>query len=332
MIDNPAAIGFFQEIEENLEILQTDCFQELSKKLRQCDTEHLESAITEIEFAADFHRKGFQIELEPTLPNGRKADFCASKDSLKVFFEVKNVFPQRSHEEEMIIDELEDRYSRLDTGFVIGFDLKKGFCRSQVSEVIKHVKRRLKDLGRTDGKLPQSFGYPENGEPIIEFSARKRLPAGERGYISGGVFGGGIRGDWNDLRRKISSGIGQLHPDHPGVLIVQSHGLSTVRFDVENALLGDLKVNLFGEARLFRKGDSVLFRDGNKRLSAVVYCEKRLEGSVYTRRKIVYHNLNPKTRLSPEVFKGENVVQFLPTELDNGEIRLKQIGAFEKGQ
>lgn len=327
VIDNPVAVRFFQEVEENLKTLQANCLQKFSKKLRQYTTRAFESVITEIEFAADFTRKGFQIELEPALPNGRTADFCASKGSLRIFFEVKNIFPQRSHEEKLIILELEDRYSRLDTPFVISFDLKKNFPRNKISDVIKFVERRLK---KHDGDaLPQSFCYPESGEPIIKFNVRKRLPTGEKGYIGGGVHGGGIKGDWSDLRNNISSGVSQLHPDHPGVLIVQTYGLSTMRYDIENALLGDLKINLFGELRPFRQGDSILFKDRNKRLSAVIYCEKRLQGSAYVRKKIVYHNFNPKAKLSPEIFKGENIIQFLPTKLDNGKIRLEQIGILD---
>jgi len=325
VIDSNAAINFFHEIEENLRILQTECVKEFSMKLQRWDTRHFESTITEIEFAADFTKKGFQIELEPPLPNGRKADFCAHKGSLKIFFEVKNIFPQEYHEYDMILDELNDRYSKLDTNFVIGFDLKKSFHRNQVPEVIKYVKRKLKSNERIYNGFPQSFVYPEKGEPIIEINVRKRLPKGEKGYISGSTFGGGIKGDWSDLRNKISSGISQLHPNYPGVLIVQSYGLSTLQHDIENALLGDLKLNRFGKPRLFRSGDNILVKDRNRRLSAVIYCEKRLQGLAYTRKRLVYHHLNPKTKLSPEIFKEENVTQFLPTKLDNGMIHWKKI-------
>lgn len=328
--DNPVAISWFQEIEENLKILQPENAQKFEEKLRQWDTKSLESAIAEIEFVAEYKRQGFQIEIEPTLPNGKKGEFCVSKDSLKIFFEVKNIFPQRNHEDELIINELEDRYSRLDTPFVIGFDLKKRFQRSKTFEVVKHIKEKLEYLERTDSRLPQSFVYPESSEPIIEIDIIKRLPKGEKGFISGGVFGGGLKGNWNDLRSKISSGISQLHPDYPGVIVVQPHGLVIGQYDIENALLGDLKVNLLGEPKAFRGKDRIFAKDKNKRLSAVIYCEKRLQGSGYTKKKLVYHNLNPKTKLSPKIFKGENVTQYIPIKLDNGKVCYKQINTREQ--
>ena len=323
--DNPIAIRLFQEIEENLEALQPENTQKFQEKLRQWDTRHFESAITEIEFAAEYKRKSFQIEIEPTLPNGKKGDFCVRKGSLKIFFEVKNISPQRPHEDQLIINELEARYGRLDTPFVIGFDLKRSFHRKRVFEVVKHIEEKLEHLERTESEFPQSFVYPESGEPIIKIDVIKRLPKGERGYISGGVFGGGIRGNWNDLRSKISSGISQLHPDYPGVIVVQPLGPETTDYDIENALLGDLAVNLFGEPRLFRRKDRILAKNINKRLSAVIYYKKRLQASGYTKKKIVYHNPRVKTKLPTDIFKGENVTQFLPTKLDNGTVYYKQI-------
>ncbi len=325
--DNPVAISLFQEIEENLKILQPENTQKFKEKLRQWDTRPFESAITEIEFAAEYKRKGFQIEIEPTLPNGKKGEFCVSKGSLKIFFEVKNIF-QRSHEDELIINELEDRYSRLDAPFVIGFDLKKSFQRSQTFEVVKHIKEKLEYLERTESKLPQSFVYPESGEPIIKIEVTKRLPKGEKGF-SEGVFGGGLKGNWSDLRSKISSGRNQLHPNYPGVIVVQPHGLVTGQYDIWNALLGDLKVNLFGEPKAFRGKDRIFAKYKNKRLSAVICCEERLQGSGCTKKKFVIHNLHAKTKLSTDVFKGENVTQFIPIKLDNGTVCYKQINTRE---
>lgn len=321
--DNPVAVNRFQEIEGNLKILQSESTRKLKKKLRQWDTRHFESAITEIEFAAEYRRKGFQIEFEPVLPNSRKGEFCVSKGSLKIFFEVKNIFPQRPYAEELIINELEDRYSRLDTRFKIGFDLKKGFQRDQISEVVKYIKEKLEHLKGTESKFPRSFVYPESGEPIIKIDVIERLPKGEEGYISGGVFGGGLKGNWSDLRSKVSSGINQLHPDYPGVIVVKSHGLSTIRYDIENALLGDLMVN-FGPSRLIRGGDSVFAKNKNKRLSAVVYCERILQESGYIRKKFVYHNLHARTKLSTDIFNGENVTHVMLVKLDNGRVYYKQ--------
>lgn len=324
--DNPAAISLFQEIEENLELLQPeDSIQKFKTKLKLWNTIPFESAIAELEFAAEYKRKGYWIELEPILPNGEKADFCASKDSVKIYFEVKCIFWEHSLEENAIMDELSDRLGRMDEPFVIGIEIKKSFRRNQTAKVARYIRKKLKQFEQVSASPPFSFVYPECGEPIIEIDVTKHLPKGEKGFILGGVFGGGLKGNWNDLRSKISSGISQLHPDYPGVIVIQPHGLGTGQYDIENALLGDLKVNLFGEPKAFRGGDRIFAKNLNKRLSAVIYFEKRLQLSGYTKKKVVYHNLDPKTKLSTDVFKGENVTQFIPIKLDNGRICYKQI-------
>ncbi len=109
------------------------------------------------------------------------------------------------------------------------------------------------------------------------------------------------------------------------MIVVQPHGFGTGQYDIENALLGDLAWSPFREPKLVRWKDRIFAKNKNKRLSAVVYCKKRLKASGYTKDKIVYHNPHAKTRLSTEVFKGENVIQFIPEKLDNGAVNYKQI-------
>jgi len=310
-IDEPIAIRLFQEVEENLELLQPEnSIQKFKTKLRQWNTDHFESAIAELEFAAEYKRRGYRIELEPSLPKGKKADFCASKDSVKIYFEVTCIFWKRSLEENAIWNGLFVRLGRMDEPFVIGINLRKSFRREQTAKVARHIRKKLRQFERTSASPPFSFVYPESGEPIIEIDVIDRLPKGEKGFISGGVFGGGIKRNWNDLRSKISSKISQLYPDYPGVLVVQPHGLEIGQYDVENALLGDLAVNIYGEPKAFRWKDRIFAKTKNKRLSAVIYYQKRLQASGYIKKKIVYHNPRAKTKLSPDVFEGENVTQF----------------------
>lgn len=326
--DDPIAIRLFQEIEENLELLQPEnSIQEFKTKLKRWKTIPFETVIAELEFAAEYKRRGYRIELEPSLPDGEKADFCASKDSVKIYFEVKCIFWERSLEENAIIDELFVRLGRMDQPFAIGFDIKKSFQREQTVKVARYIREKLRQFERSSVSLPFSFVYPESGEPIVEIDVMKRFPEGEKGFISGGVFGGGVKGNWNDLRSKISSGISQLHPDYPGVIIVQPHGLGTGQYDIQNALLGDLAWNPFGEPKLFRWKDRIFAKNKNKRLSAVIYCKRLLQKSGYIKKKLVYHNPHAKTKLSTDVFKGENVTQFIPIKLDNGTVSYKQTNA-----
>jgi hypothetical protein len=308
-IDNPAAIGMFQEVEDNLSLLKTeDSVRKFKAKLRGWDAVHLESAIVELEFAADYKRRGYQIELEPCLPNLRKGDFCVTKDSERIYFEVKTIFSKSSLKDEGIMDDLQIRLNSLDEPFKVTIDVGKGFGRAQTVEVTRFIRKKLRELYRTQVSVPISFHYPEEGVPIVNVEVHSRLSDGERGFISGFTFGGGLKGDWSDLRSKITSGVGQLHPNYPGVLIVRPYGLDSLRFDVQNALFGDLGIDRHG--RVIRGRDRIFKHGKNERLSAVVYYEKRLQGSGYMKTRFVYHNCCAKVKLPTNFFEGANVFQF----------------------
>lgn len=318
VIDEPTAIKFFKEIEENLELFQNEeNIQKLKTKLRQWETIPFESTIVELEFAADYKRRGYQIEIEPELPNNQKGDFCASKDSMKIYFEVKTIYTASSIKDHAILYELEDSYSGMGLPFVIGIDLENNFKRNQTVEVSKHIQRKLREIQTTHISLPFSFVYPENSKSIVTVNVSSRLPDGEKGYVSGSEFGGGIKGEWSDLRSKISSGISQLHPNHPGVMVIKPNGLETARDDIENALFGDPRVNLFGKPKSFRGGDRIFAKNKNKRLSAVIYYQNA--------KKFIYHNPYSEIKLSPEIFKGKNVIQFIPIHQDDGSIYYKEL-------
>lgn len=311
VIDNPfdtqIILNLFEGIEGNLGLFRSEGDSTiLKKKLRQWNTISFESAITELEFAAEYIRKGYQIELEPALPNGRKGDFSASKGTMKLYFEVKTICKEASIEDQAIINELEDRFSRMDEPFILSIDIKES-CKPRVTvEISGFIRQKLKEIRETHLDIPYSFSCPENNNPLVTVDVISQVPDNEKGHISGFVFGGGIKGDWSDLRSKIASGVSQLHPDYPGVIIVEPYRLETTQYDIENALFGDLKINLFGELRPFRGGYRIFEKNRNNRLSAVIYYKKGLPKN----EKLVYHNRFATTKLSDDIFDGENVTQF----------------------
>jgi hypothetical protein len=315
VVDNPHDTGlayeFLKDIEENLKLFPSqESFRVFKIKLRQWKTVAFEAAITELEFSIEYLKRGYQIELEPNLPNNKKGDFSASKGDIKIFFEVKTIYGEASNEDQTIMNELSDRLMEMDQPFRIGVEIKEKFKPSQAVEVSKYILQKLTELDRLSFAFPFSFTYPENDDPIAIVEIRSRVPNKEKGYIAGFVYGGGIKVDWNDLRRKIVSGVSQLHPDYPGVIIVKPHGLQVSEFDIKNALYGDLKINIFGEPQPFRSGERVFAKKKNRRLSAVVYYEKRLRKAGYSKKKLIFHNQFAAKRLPEHVFEGENVTQF----------------------
>jgi len=309
--DVSTAIQLLEDIEKNLELFNSERdFNILKAKFRQWNTSAFESAVVELEFASEYFRKGFKIDLEPELPNNRKGDFCATKEDVKIYFEVKTIYEESTIDDQAIINELSDRFEKLDDPFIISIDLKEGFKRGQSVKASRYLQQQLRDIKEKSPNLPFSFDYPDNNSPIMTVDVIKRVADNEKGYISGFTHGGGIKGDWRDLRSKIASGVGQLDPNCAGVIIVKPHGLETTKYDIENALYGDLKVNFFGTPKLFRSGDRIFAENKNNRLSAVIYYQERLHEKGFTKKKIVYHNPFAAIRLSADLFKGENITQY----------------------
>jgi hypothetical protein len=94
----PIAVKLFEEIEAVLGLFKDDKnFSSLHCKLRQWKSIPLKSTTTELEFAAEYFSRGYEIELEPLLLDGfRTSDFSAIKANQKIYFEVKIAYKQES--------------------------------------------------------------------------------------------------------------------------------------------------------------------------------------------------------------------------------------------
>lgn len=286
-------------------------FNLLLSKLRQWHSIPFESTITELEFATEYFHRGYEIELEPLLPNSRRADFCAVNEDQKIYFEVKVAYKEISAKNDAMINELTERCDKVDQPFRICLNVEENFDRSQVISASQYIGKRLRELKATSCILPLSFYYPDSDNPTITVDVTKRFSDGEKGYVGGSTFGGGITSSWKDIRSKIEQGVKQLHPGFPGVLIIARHHLDYTDYDIRNALYGDLSVNFAtNPVQEFRTGDRIFGKRKNTRLSAVILYDKRLQNFGYTRKKVIYHNPFALRKLPKEVFEGENVTQF----------------------
>lgn len=324
-IDGPLAIKLFEEIEEDLRVFKHERdLHTFDAKLRQWEAIPFESAIVELEFAAEYKRKGCQIELEPVLPNKRRSDFSAITDAMKIYFEVKMIYREHTLKEHKIIDELSERLDGMEEPFAVSIDMRETVRPTGIPKAAKYIRRKLRTIEQTPLSLRHSFAYPEKGEPALVIDIVSRLPVDERGFISGFVFGGGMRVSWRDIRSKIASAVSQLHPDHPGVIIIRPESIATTDFGIRNALFGDLSVSFFQNDQLFRGGSRIFSSNKNKRLSTVICYRKTLHESGYTRRIHVYHNPCARTKLPTEIFEGDNVTQFVVRRSERGGVHLEK--------
>lgn len=247
VLREPLIDEMFQEIEENLDLLQPECSLLIySNKLKQYDSISFKSVVTELDVASNFKRNGYQILIEPTLPNGKVGDFLATKNGLSIYFEVKRLVTERILKQSAISFELQTRISGMDEPYAISIELTDAMERSHVAKLSKFILNKLKNLNTRTISIPYSFEYDENGTILVTITVDARLSEGEKGFIGFFHYPATIKSDWSDLRNKISKKISQLHPDYPGVIVLQPYSINVMLDDMENAILGDLKVNIRG--------------------------------------------------------------------------------------
>lgn len=323
VLREPIIDEMFQEIEENLDLLQPECsLQKYSNKLKQYDSISFKSVVTELDVASNFKRNGYQILIEPTLPNGKVGDFLATKNGLSIYFEVKRLVTERILKQSAISFELQTRISGMDEPYAISIELTDAMERSHVAKLSKFILNKLKNLNTRTISIPYSFEYDENGTILVTITVDARLSDDEKGFI--GYFGYPVtmKSDWSDLRNKISKKISQLHPDYPGVIVIQPYSINVMLDDMENAILGDLKVNIRGPPVFFRTGDCIIGTDKNHRLSAIMCYQRKTDGSKKTN---IYHHYYANHKLSPDFYTGNNVIHWIPKR-GKGHLKYEQDG------
>lgn len=287
-----------------------DCMKIYTEKLRQYRTGALESFTTELEFAYEYKKRGYEILFEPTLPNNKKGEFFICKNEEKIFFEVKHRYSKYAKERDDVLNELQLRLDGMEQPFVLSIDLNKDIKKEECIRFSKYIKYELNKEETISKDLPFTFYYIKNNDRIAEITVLRKLRDGEQGYISYFGWSVGIRMDWNALREKIKSGINQLHPDYPGVIILKGYPSSFTEYGLQNALFGDLAATFNKKIPAVRVGNRIFHHNKNLRLSAMIYINRRYTSEDGLRERVVYHNPFASHKLDPEIFQGKNVIQY----------------------
>ncbi len=319
VLQEPILDEIFHEIEENLYLLQPEGgLQKYSDKLKQYGSLSFQSVITELDIASNFKRNRYEILIEPTLPNGKVGDFLATKNGLSIYFEVKGLVTERVMKESAISFELQTRVSGMDEPYEISVEITKAMERKHVVNLSKFILNKLNNLNLKTINIPYSFEFNENGSLLALITVDARLSDGEKGYIGVFHYPATIKSDWSDLRNKISKKISQLHPDYPGVIVLQPYSINVGLADMENAILGDLKVNFRGPPVLFRAGDCIIGADKNHRLSAIICYQRKINGGKIHKKTTIYHHYHANHKLSSNFYTGNNVIHWIPKRESGG--------------
>jgi hypothetical protein len=317
VIQEPIIDEIFQEIEENLDLLQPELGPyKYADKLKQYN--HFEVFMNELDIVSSFKRYGYQILIEPPLPNDQVGDFLASKNELPIYFEVKGLITERILKQRAISSELLNRINGMNEPYVIFIEFTEIIEKKHVVYLSKFIIKKLKSSDINTVSIPYSFEYNENGIVLAIITVHSRLSNGEKGFIGLIHYPATIKGDWSDIRKKISKKFRQLHPDYPGVIVLQPSSINIMLYDIENAILGDLSINIRGPPVSFRTGDCIIGADKNHRLSAIMCYQRKIDGGKIHKKITIYHHYYANHKLSSDFYMGDNVIHLIPERVKGG--------------
>ncbi len=191
-----------------------------------------ESALLELQVAAHLKSTGHEIEFRPPLDTGKKADFSAAYAEQKTFFEIKRMQPSKrqqamdtlGHEVGFATSDIESdpRYPHLaGKWFRIELDPyvadllsgERDADNSTIRSIVTSIQREI--ANRTEKQ--QTFEIPLLAKVTV---VTERTESGVNWPMAS------CQEELKRfLRAHLQNAIMQLHPDHPGVIVVQTPGL-----------------------------------------------------------------------------------------------------------
>jgi len=250
----PGTLSFHFMFELGIDLLSIDkCLRygRVTKSLRK-PREYL-AARTELAVAATLRRKGHEIEFQPLLPNKRRADLVTESQGQTVYIEIKKLLQSETR---WLLNRLSFALL-LATGEILRAEPYSNFqslgYEIRISETVfdilggDKVAKEVAISRIVSGAVEEAKSRLVRGEPPFCF------PAGECVHLR---IGSGIQSSVSEpplnpqdellrsLARHFESPGAQLHPNHAGLLIIESSSIlepSATRSEVEPLLcaLGD---------------------------------------------------------------------------------------------
>lgn len=292
----------------------SDGISHFKAKLRSRTDRVFRSYQTELEYAAYYKAKGYDIKLEPKIPNTEKIpEFKIESPEIRVFFEIKSIFWEEIIEEEKLETQIQGAIGKIDLPYVFNIRHTPGLGIEHVSDLKKFLIGKLGGIDDAQD-FPFVLYYPNETAALAKITVLgkpNRLPHGYLGGINGGVkMGPGAE----ELRRKISKKVSQLPKKEANVMVIERGSWLLDEIDIDYALFGDEKLRVYsnGHTEPIRTPNGILKPTKNTRLSAVIFSQKKWERQNFNRRKFVFHNPFAEKPLDEQFFADRNVKQFVP--------------------
>ena len=298
---------FWREVIEDLNLLSHhDAWRRFAGRFRNTTRESIESARTELDVAARLARAGRILVFDPVLENGRCPEFSVDGST---FWEIKLVLDEKKvRAANDALEELDRQLRALRLPYWINLDADSVEPDVDVTSFAKEIKRMVAALHAAGGRGPRVITAYGIRAAIGGRSATERVHVGltEQGFVFDGTQA-------QRVRDVVKHAIQQLPPDGAGIVIVDATASDWLDVDtVEEACCGTEGVT-FNATSYYpsREADGIFHPNRNRRLSAVVYYNRREFATSSSRYPALtaFHNRFANVSLLPETLQALGAIR-----------------------
>lgn len=306
--------GLIKQINEDIKIIpDSDDLQDLVLRLASKHSNVVWPAITELFFAAECIKRGFEIELHPSQVTGKKPELLAKKDSVEFLLEVRSLLPPlRDDVAGRVFANLQGQAKKILGTTSVHVEISPqghisgSFSVRKLAHALAECHRRfLEGIG-------SEFTTNVGGIP---FQLRFVVLGGDGGPSIGWFNGAGSINEVQRIRNAIATKAHRYGKTGvPFVVVIDSQDWFRVSPEQLNwALFGNqvlhttIPKNGVAEPTktwMTRTKDALFSTKKHTRVSAVVFHRAMWEGKKIKHVVAVYHNAYARYQLSENVFKG----------------------------
>ena len=317
VVENTASVdvtGLIKQISNDIDIIpESDDLQDLVLRLGSKHANTVWPATTELFFAAECIKRGFEIELHPSQATGKKPEFLAKKDNIEFLLEVRSLLPPlRDDVEGRVFANLQGQAKKILGASPVHVEISpQGHISGSFSvRKLAHAiagshKRFLENIGN-------EFAMNVDGVP---FQLRFFILGGAGGPSIGWFKGAGSINEVRRIRNAIATKAHRYgKTGMPFVVAIDSQDWFRVSPEQLNwALFGNqvlhASIPKIGSAVptktwVTRTKDALFSTKKYTRVSAVVFHRAMWDRQQIKHVVAVYHNAYARHPLSEKVFKG----------------------------
>jgi hypothetical protein len=256
---------YWTEIADDLVTLETEgSIGAFRAELRKHDLPSMESARTELFFAAWLKRSGFLINLEPRV-GSRRCEFTAGTTP-ETWWEIKTPLDlPEVQQDAAVLTDIQRRLRTIDQPYVLGL-VQDALTLERVPAAVKAIKRELYAYYRAGGILPREF--ESDGLRISLDSITRR----SKGYLGVTISKPQVFQNQNSAHvvRRVIEAADQIPAAGGGIVVIDRSSSDYIHHeDLIDACYGELRGVVQGGRLLDVRLSGAFEERGAARISAV---------------------------------------------------------------